>query len=578
MLTCPVCDLETKSYNGVAGLTSNTTLRALVEEAILQAQLAGNIAMIKCQACVEQNTAVSRCMDCDHFLCDDCQRAHQRLIAMSSHQIVIISDLQSGKITFKSKLRNAVHKCSKHADQNLCFFCKTCDILICTTCTVLDHSKPDHSYMDIETAMDTCRSEITNLMSRAEGCQALFKDAEAVTMQAQQRLKHMVSETHQKISVKADQEVTKIRDMEQQLKRTTQEAYLERIEMLGNAKSNHSVKIKMSHQSLKNVGRVMSQASHSEVLSLKTKIIKNLRGVIETKQDAVPYVLSYINFKESKTNKNLGRLLMSEKWELKTMFSGEGDGEVNFDDLFHVAPFPNGNILAFDRGRNQIMVISPTGKLQNLPDTASLNLSTDIAVTDDNKVVFTSNVTERQVTKFDAEKNLFSSVTPWEGSQELTCLTVIDGNLVAVGDKEQGRIGLLDPNGTLLKTLPANMIGHYLTYNKATKQLIYTDYETGRLLAVDLNSNKRFSVETLDKRGNQVFPSGVCCDGTGDIYVAIQKSKCRSGKDEIYHYTSEGIFVRQEVFELFDVCGITFSADGDLVVADCHSLKIYHIK
>lgn len=190
---CPVCDVETRALNGLTGLMNNNTLRGLVEEAVLKDKISGAVSKVRCQACVEDNTAVSRCMDCDNFLCLECQNAHQRLIALKNHNIVPMADLKSGKITFKSKLRDQNPKCSKHSDQDCCFFCITCEMLICTTCTVLDHCSPDHSYTDIEEAIDCCRSEVGSLMTQAERSRESFQDAETLTKHAQSRLEQLNS-------------------------------------------------------------------------------------------------------------------------------------------------------------------------------------------------------------------------------------------------------------------------------------------------------------------------------------------------------------------------------------------------
>ncbi|XP_071789136.1 E3 ubiquitin-protein ligase TRIM33-like [Asterias amurensis] len=588
---CPVCDVETRALNGLTGLMNNNTLRGLVEEAVLKDKISGDVSKVRCQGCVEDNTAVSRCMDCDNFLCLECQNAHQRLIALKNHNIVPMADLKSGKITFKSKLRDQNPKCSKHSDQNCCFFCITCEMLICTTCTVLDHCKPDHIYTDIKEAIDCCRSEVGSLMTEAERSRESFQNAETLTEHAESRLEQLNSNAQRKISAKADQEVAKIRNKESQLREALQLVHHQRVVALGKVRINNSKKVKMAKQNLKKIGKIMSRASHSEILSLKSKIKHHLKDLTSTKHDSVPYGLSYVNFKESKSNESLGKLLMTEKWDLKPKVGEENENTNQLDDLIHVAAFPSGNLLIFDRGRNQLRVYSPAGEqMKILPDEVGpLSYSTAIAVVSEDRYVVTSNSAEKgSVKMFGPENNVLFDVTPWADSEELACLTVVEGIpgqeiavpfKIAVGDREKGRIGLLDDAGSLLKTIPANNIGQYLTFNRATQHLIYTNYEHGRLVAVDLDSNIVFSVETSDISENQVFPTGVCCDHQGEIYVAAQKSKC--SKNEIYHYTPGGIMVdtgNTEIKELFGAHGITFNIDDSLVVADCRSLKIFHQK
>ena len=77
-LPCPLCRKETiLTEKQVAGLPDDFKLSAMVDEVTMQEKLIqGQGSEIKCQACDEENQAISRCMDCDHFLCQECQRAH----------------------------------------------------------------------------------------------------------------------------------------------------------------------------------------------------------------------------------------------------------------------------------------------------------------------------------------------------------------------------------------------------------------------------------------------------------------------------------------------------------------------
>ncbi|XP_033624413.1 uncharacterized protein LOC117287905 [Asterias rubens] len=47
----------------------------------------GQMSQLKCQACDEGTQAIAKCIKCDHFLCQECQRAHQRMGILKSHQI-----------------------------------------------------------------------------------------------------------------------------------------------------------------------------------------------------------------------------------------------------------------------------------------------------------------------------------------------------------------------------------------------------------------------------------------------------------------------------------------------------------
>ncbi|XP_038065653.1 uncharacterized protein LOC119735791 [Patiria miniata] len=150
-LPCPICRKETVlPDNRIAGLSNNFAMIALVEEFTHQRNLLKRQkSRIVCEVC-EVDEAISRCIDCAEYLCCECQRAHQRAVKTKKHEIATLEDLQSGKATFKSKMRNEVPKYKKHSNQ---------EVLICADCTTVDHCKPSHTYEDIEAAEMSFRNE-----------------------------------------------------------------------------------------------------------------------------------------------------------------------------------------------------------------------------------------------------------------------------------------------------------------------------------------------------------------------------------------------------------------------------------
>ncbi|XP_022108464.1 RING finger protein 207-like isoform X2 [Acanthaster planci] len=110
-LTCPICRCDTKlKGNDVATLPNNFTLGALVEEFTMQEQLLeGQGSEIKCQNCEEGKDAISRCSDCESFLCLECNKAHGRTAKTKHHKVNTLEQLRSGEISHRCKLREQFH-------------------------------------------------------------------------------------------------------------------------------------------------------------------------------------------------------------------------------------------------------------------------------------------------------------------------------------------------------------------------------------------------------------------------------------------------------------------------------------
>ena len=160
-IPCPLCrHITTLKENGVAGLPNNFTLRALVEEFKVQKQALGGI-----------NT------------------------------------------------RTDVPKCGKHLNQSLSLYCNTCAQLLCKNCNCkrLHHGILKHDVVGLPEALERCKREVAELVAQAEKKRAEFRIALNKTEQSQKELQSAFADTRKKISQKADKEVTKIREEEQNL-------------------------------------------------------------------------------------------------------------------------------------------------------------------------------------------------------------------------------------------------------------------------------------------------------------------------------------------------------------------------
>ena len=311
MLTCPVCRHATiLTEKEVAGLPNDFKLSALVEEVTLQKKLIQG-SEIKCQACDEGNKAISRCTDCDHFLCQECQGAHERLAIVKSHQIYTLAQLQSGEITYKSKLRDFTPKCETHTDQNLSLYCNTCEKLVCLMCSVLVHVNPKHSLVDLSEALDKCKQDIAQLVAKVEKSKTELNDALSATERSRKKLDSMYADTNKKISIKADKEVTRIREEEQKLKQETEKIYKDRVKTFEIALSKNSKVTTQAENKLDEVNRLMDQASRCEILALQQKLVQYLKELTAIQPEKVSDRLSFMDFEEGE--RSLGRLVLEDE-------------------------------------------------------------------------------------------------------------------------------------------------------------------------------------------------------------------------------------------------------------------------
>jgi hypothetical protein len=98
----------------------------------------------RCSSC--QETAVSRCMTCEMFMCEKCSNSHAMWPVMKDHDVLSLEELSNpqSQVKMRSKLY-----CVKHKDKILEFYCETCKELSCLHCMVLNHIKQNHSCVSV---------------------------------------------------------------------------------------------------------------------------------------------------------------------------------------------------------------------------------------------------------------------------------------------------------------------------------------------------------------------------------------------------------------------------------------------
>lgn len=151
-ITCSRCQQECiLSSRGVNGLLPDFT----VKDGHNQDDVITQNGSSHCTSC--KNLAVSaivHCVDCAHYLCQDCMMAHQ-LVNFEGHRIYNLSSTDGLDLKEDSKMISGGEKvvpCPRHKTDYLKYFCLTCNVPICKECTVLDHPSGLHDFESLNDA------------------------------------------------------------------------------------------------------------------------------------------------------------------------------------------------------------------------------------------------------------------------------------------------------------------------------------------------------------------------------------------------------------------------------------------
>ncbi|XP_022111076.1 uncharacterized protein LOC110990393 [Acanthaster planci] len=183
---------------------------------------------------------------------------------------------------------------------------------------------------------------------------------------------------------------------------------------------------------------------------------------------------------------------------------------------------------------------------------------------------------------FDKDNTLafqFPTVPPSEVGKtavKLQSVAVKTDGTIVVGDIERMVLTEHSPtDGELRSTIPVKIKPYFLAVDSNDRVVIsdstWASSMSRTVGIVDGNGDTKFPITPTIEGQPVAMCSNVCTGGT-DIYVAMYKGDHNGC---IYRYNPQGGILRRVVQGLYRPRGITFTADGQLAVADTYSLKIF---
>ncbi|XP_071787425.1 uncharacterized protein [Asterias amurensis] len=585
-IICPMCKKETSIPDGgLSDLLSCFFLSSLIDDVInLEGQKEDINPVSTCEGCDEGIEAVSRCVDCDANYCKTCLENHAKLKVIRHHEIV--NAVGSSNERPKDKDKTETQKCRKHTDQELCFYCDTCELLVCLKCAVFDHRASNHNLSEINDSIRSYRRAVDEALQKFDECRKQFKKVDDSIKHSQQSLQLMVDRALRDIVAKEEEEITKIRNASHLLQETVTRIGQERGEGFESIQSSNHDKMSRAEQIVASVNDLMQHADNFELLDLKPKVMHNLDFHKELQFQTVQHSKSFIGFKGHGivTDADLGEILEKEKWEVKTEFGKYGEGDGEFKSAVDVACFSNGDIVVTDSTRCLLSTFTSkgtyksTGVQSGTGRDGKLKQPFNVAVTSDDLLLVTDG---QDVKVYDRELRYIRQFRPSqnqvEGQSEslLRGIAVDNKDRIAVADSKSKVISLHNMDGSINSTIHHDDISSFCFLSVSSKErLIFTNYQKMKLVCVDFMGNEVFNISTSIS-GKPLRPFGVCCDDAGDIYVSVY---CGGlvGTNEIHHYDASGEHIGCVARGLQDPLGITLTPTNYLIVADTHSVKVLH--
>ncbi|XP_052079892.1 uncharacterized protein LOC127718037 [Mytilus californianus] len=475
------------------------------------------------------------CTNCEEGLCEDCENVHRKSKTSRNHQVISLEDYR--------KIENvSISQVCEHHGENLEWFCKTHDEVLCVVCVPSKHkSCSDVIPITVNSAnsrQSTALFDLEETIGRTlRNVKQCIKNRESATKEIEKQeivVKTMVLETRMKINSHLDRLQEKLLNELGLTSHTCKSKYMKILQKLESTKEM-LIKLKEETLHMKQFSsdiqvflgtRQFNKQIKSEIKSTKSElgstkdyelkvaihsIIEKLSNEVEEfGQIKVSECASMLDFKEQKIDQaQIGITIPTPsnisdiKLQVIKTFQIEKTNDMN---IYGCIILPNGHLLMTHKQENQLKEYSDTG--EHIRDILVSGKPYDIAVIDLNRIV----VTYGDALYLEIMNNNTFHI---ENSISLknSCLEVSheDGKLYVVYKNE---IQVMDLSGRQLKKIKAAAKG-VACIKTSRDKIFYADYNTNQILCCRLNGEElwKFKCDLIK------FPHDITVDSYHNVYV-----------------------------------------------------------
>lgn len=522
------------------------------------------------------------------------------------HRVVAYTEIRDGH--FDHDIRcNQCLRCRKHAGEEVKFFCRNCEEVICRECRVSVHDK--HQCTDLEQASDRYRAQMETLLTAVKG-----------KIPALQQYRTFLSNYNGYIDEVQDQLAAQIESQAANLHQLVDEQKLVMINTLMAAASKERERADLRHaqcgdalEKLESTAVVTQQLLHlgrpEEILDIRKLVLERLKMAahlathpIHTKLsvyfapgtpslDTVGAIFGKLDVYNVAFNSESMQAVCKEPVHTMTPLSmGDNVKMVSCfnsstaTDVKDVYPSGidvdhHGNMVILDRENRCVKVFDPTGTLcrtlgRGYNDCgAALGCPFDVCVLKNGNIAVSDCGTE-QIKIFGSDGNYISSLS---GHNKYPRGVAVDqyGRLVVV-DCHCRRLQFYNPDtGALEHVLEGKgddgrdlFIDPYYVCSTGNGRVVVTDWVAPNVKIFDIASGRRtacYGTPGGQHADHLLQPHGICCDVYGNIFV-VDHSHHR-----IHMLSSNGKFLRYVVTRqhgLSHPMAVTINNQGCLVVTE----------
>ena len=222
---------------------------------------------VKCDECNEDDPVISFCPECNSFLCHACNDHHKRNKRYRGHAVVPLTELKSNKdAPIQAKVK--IPLCKEH-DEQLKYYCETCDELVCMYCTVKKHN--GHHHDSVKQMATKHRNELKKITDPVEGMIKNLSEAHDNIEKMKKKIRRRGEEVDKKIDRYYDELLQKLMKQKEEVKQQARDAVSQK-ERAVKTQMEEVTSMQAELMSMKELTDALEQSSDQEALSAKKQV------------------------------------------------------------------------------------------------------------------------------------------------------------------------------------------------------------------------------------------------------------------------------------------------------------------
>ena len=592
---CPVCDVEiTMPEDGLRGFPLNVSINSLKSASVKKMDKS------KCIVCKFSGKDVSSthvCRTCQDPLCPECAVAHPKSSLTHDHVVVVLKKEDA------EMMNNAEAKiaCLQHKDQELCFYCKTCSMPICSTCKIVD-DHAQHSCVDLSTVLKTVKADIVAPLKDIDVAYRCFSSNVKRLVSMKDDLNRQCNYALEQVRQRGEILREVINQIESDTLEKVQQIRTEKTQQLEDLITSTEEKVKEVHDAKIDASALIDKAHAAQILTIHKTVQKYLVATAENVKHIrgsaklAKWTDVIVQGPSAEDIKNV--LQLSFGSVLVTQSDCHRLAEFKVDDQVSSLAVMNDQIIIGSQKENTLKIFDMRG---NLEDEFELGNISPCDVASQGNELFVADANSDQIRVFIKDKD---GKYHHKGQMSLTNDEITEGNKYVCLDShgrvfvsyEKGRrVNVYNKQKQLCSVVsrerfhPAVYAGlHVATFGLYSlyQHSKNTDMWSPRNIAISRNgtlfiaSHQPSKIQAVNPAGDQLFslnvplPSSLSVDTFQNVVVSEGgmggKILLVSSSGEILHdfvLKGEKVVIRASTFDKAGNFIIAYSdADGDKVV------------